>query len=299
VQANGLPFLGSGQHFFVGATTAANRDMVLELFGYHADPDGDLRFFDTIEEAIGACTANAGDMIYVLPGYTQTISAASGIDIDVAGVSLIGLGLGGDRPVITFDTATTADLDIGASGIYIKNFEFVNDIDALAEPIDIEANVEDVTFDECLFLDDTASKQTVRWFQTADTNSGIKFLNCKHYGSDTAGATAWGTFIGGLEHVVDGLVSHGDMSAANIEIKTTLTAELIVKNCLLENANAVDVNIEGNSLSNTGWLANNYCRIATDGQTTWINNIGNASLFENYGVNNNGETGVLIGTASS
>jgi hypothetical protein len=58
------------------------------------------------------------------------------------------------------------------------------------------------------------------------------------------------------------------------------------------------VNIEGYSAA-TGHVRYNSCMIATNGQVTWINTVGTLALFENYGVNLGGETGMIIGTASS
>lgn len=292
-----LPFLGSGKHFIVGDSSTANIDVIKQLFGY--DPDGTLRYFDDVDSAIGECTANAGDRILAMPGHTETITAASGIDMDVAGVSLIGLGLGSDRPTITFTTVDSADMDFGADNLLIKNIVFVCGVDGLDEPLDIEASVDNVTFEDCEFRDDTASMQTDRWIQTAATNTNLKLINCEHVGSDTAGAVAFITITGGSGHVIKNLVSNGNFSAGNIQLLTTLTNDILIDGCILENANAVDVNIEGNSLSSTGWIRNTMCRLATDGQTTWINNVGLITIYESFGADNSGEAGQRIGTANS
>jgi hypothetical protein len=74
--------------------------------------------------------------------------------------------------------------------------------------------------------------------------------------------------------------------------------DCLIEDCALENANGVDVNIEGFSAA-TGQVRYNSCMIATNGQVTWINTPGTLALFENYGVNLGGETGMIIGTASS
>lgn len=289
-------FATGGKVFMVAATAQAGRQILQDLF--EVDPDGVNRYASTLDAAIGYCSASRGDVILVAPGHTETLSAADGVDVDIAGVSIIGLGVGDTRPRFTFDD-TAAEFVCGADNLYVKDLIFINDVDALIEPIEIEASVDNVTFETCEFRDDTAAKQTIRWFQTADTNTNIQFINCRNIGSDTAGATAWGTFIGGSKHKVIGLTSNGDFSAANIEIKTTLTADILVKDCVLENANAVDVNIEGNSLSNTGWVVNCMCRLATNGQTTWVNNVGGITIYNSFGADNSGEAGQRIGTASS
>lgn len=249
----------------------------------------------TIDQAINKCSANVGDCIVVMPQHTETITAAAGIDFDVAGITCVGIGNGTDRPQITFSTATTADIDIAAANVMIRNIHFINDIDSLAAPFDVDAA--HFTIEDCLFDDATASKQTVRWI-LGDANADYMTVrNCTNHGSDTAGATACVTLNGADHVVIQHLVSHGDFSAANIQTVTAACTDLLIEDCVLENANGVDVNIEGIA-SQTGWIRNCSLRVATDGQVTWINTPGNMSLFENYGVNNDGETGKLVGTAS-
>ena len=56
------------------------------------------RPFGTIDYAVGRCTANRGDVIYVMPGHSETIGAAAAVDFDVAGITVIGLGRGALQP---------------------------------------------------------------------------------------------------------------------------------------------------------------------------------------------------------
>lgn len=291
VNRNAMSILGAGELFttgnvfYVDSNNGSNDNM-------GTDPSAPKA---TIDGAINACTANNGDVIVVMPNHAETITAAAGIDFDIAGIKVVGLGEGTNRPTITFSTATTADIDFDAADIYIENIVFVNDIDALAAPLDV--NKAGVSFVNCEFNDATAAKQTVRWILTDANADYLKVYNCVNKGSDTAGATAWITLVGTDHTEIVGNTSHGDFSAANIEVITTAITDALIANNYLENANAVDVNIEGYAAA-TGWIANNFCRNATDAQTTWINTPGAMSLFENYGVNNDGETGILIGTPS-
>jgi hypothetical protein len=90
----------------------------------------------TIDYAIGLCTANKGDRILVFPGHAE--SCATDIDLDVAGVSIIGHGNGENRPVVTFITSTAAKLDIDAANCRVSNIVFKNDIDSQVIVIDID-----------------------------------------------------------------------------------------------------------------------------------------------------------------
>ena len=57
--------------------------------------------FATLDFAIGQCSANNGDLIYVMPGHAETLTAAGQLDFDIAGVRAQGLGWGTTRPTFT------------------------------------------------------------------------------------------------------------------------------------------------------------------------------------------------------
>lgn len=76
----------------------------------------------TIDEAINLCTANNGDVIYVMPGHTEAVTVSS-IACDVAGVTIIGLGSGAMKPVLTFG-ATDSRINVSAANCTWQNFRF-------------------------------------------------------------------------------------------------------------------------------------------------------------------------------
>jgi len=78
------------------------------------------RPFRTLDFAIGQCTAGRGDIIVIMPGYTQTITLATEILLDVAGVAIVGLGIGSLRPTITFGAAA-ASIPITAANVTVHN----------------------------------------------------------------------------------------------------------------------------------------------------------------------------------
>lgn len=248
----------------------------------------------TIDAAINKCTASKGDIIYVMPGHAETISSAAGIAADVAGISIIGLGRGTDRPQVTL-SATDSTVTVTAANVSIQNIHFINDIDALVVGIPVTAA--HCRIQGCLFDDATASKQTIHWITLSAAADYFECIGCENHGSDTAGATAFITGAAADHVTIRSLVSHGDFAAANIDMSAAWT-DCLIEDCALENANGVDVNIEGFSAA-TGQVRYNSCMIATNGQVTWINTPGTLALFENYGVNLGGETGMIIGTASS
>ncbi len=77
-----------GDIFFVHSGTGTDGA------GYGQNPDSPVA---TIDYAIGLCTDSKGDVIYVMPGHNEGLGNAQ-IAVDVAGISIIGLGRGSAAP---------------------------------------------------------------------------------------------------------------------------------------------------------------------------------------------------------
>lgn len=118
--------------------------------GSDNNPGTFLRPFLTLDYAVGRCTANNGDIIYVKEGYTQTMTAADDVDIDVAGVSVIGLGRGAKRPTFTY-TVAAGEFVIGAANVRIENLKFVPGVTAVTHAVDVEATFKGWEIINCEF----------------------------------------------------------------------------------------------------------------------------------------------------
>lgn len=103
----------------------------------------------TIDAAINLASANNGDIIIVMEGHAESITGAAGIALDVAGVTIVGLGRGRNRPVITFTTAVGASFDISAASCHVENLALVCNIDDQTAMINVTAA--DVTIRNCEF----------------------------------------------------------------------------------------------------------------------------------------------------
>ena len=104
-----------GDIYFVGSAVTGASDAA----GFGKNPDAP---FATLDYAIGQCTENQGDVIYVLPGHAETTTA---IALDVAGVRIIGLGWGRIRPTLTADTTAGSLLTVSAANCEISNVRFL------------------------------------------------------------------------------------------------------------------------------------------------------------------------------
>lgn len=115
----GLPVIVDAKHFsgnvfFVDANTAQGGT----TSGYGTHPDSAIT---DIESAYDLCTANQGDVVFVLPGHAETVSDE--ITMDAEGVSVIGLGVGTDRPTLTQDVAGDCIAMDAASNV-VQNLYF-------------------------------------------------------------------------------------------------------------------------------------------------------------------------------
>lgn len=281
--------LTTGNRIFVDAG-AAN---VGSTASYGTSPEAPLASL-ALAFSLDILTANNGDIVYLMPGHVENVIAAATIACDIAGVRVIGLGEGSSKPTITFTTIDSATMTMGAASVSIENVRFVCDIDAMVVGIPVTAAY--CSMINCEFID-LGADNSLYWISLSAAADDFKLINCTHKGTATAGNTAFITLAAVSNVEIINLKSNGDFSAANIEI-TAAAVDVLIHGCHLENANAIDVNIEGFAAT-TGWISECKCRIATDGEVTWINTGGAMSLFENYGVNADGETGMIIGTVST
>ena len=74
----------TGTIWWVGSTVATCSDAA----GFGQNPDAP---FATLAYAVGTACA-AGDTIFLLPGHAEALIAATTLDMDLAGVTVIGLG---------------------------------------------------------------------------------------------------------------------------------------------------------------------------------------------------------------
>lgn len=94
--------------------------------------------FSTVDAAISnGCVANRGDVLLVAAGHSETFSAAAACALDVAGVQVIGLGTGNNKPKFTFSTSTAASMTLSANSIKLINVLGIAGIDGLLNPFNI------------------------------------------------------------------------------------------------------------------------------------------------------------------
>lgn len=110
--------------------------------------------FATLDYAIGQCVAGRGDTIFVLPGHAETVAGT--IAADVAGVRIRGLGVGQNRPTLTFDT-TTDVLAVSVANVEIAGLIFVCNVASLVAFITLAAGADGAWIHQNLFREGSAT----------------------------------------------------------------------------------------------------------------------------------------------
>lgn len=225
-----------GSIFFVHSGTGT------DAAGYGRNPDAPVA---TIDYAIGLCAASKGDVIFVLPGHAETVSGAAGINCDVAGVKIIGLGWGAQRPTITM-SAVASTIAIAAAGITLRNLLILS---TAACTIVIDVNSTDADIDGCEFRR-TSGTVPVVWI---DVNGGAanacdrtRIRNCVLDTGTNVGATGFvelGEVANGVE--IRGCKVFGDFGDACIHNPTgKILTNLVIADCELTNLQTGDHSIE-------------------------------------------------------
>ena len=179
VTIRGVPITQAhpGQVYWVG--NASTNVLPGHTAGADGNPGTFSSPFATIDYAIGRCLASRGDIIFVKPGHAETLSAASALALDVAGVAIVGLGAGASRPTITMDTVNTTPFVVSAANCSIVNILFVANFLTISAAITV-TTAKDLTVQACEFRDTSAAlnfANMVKSTGAANTADGLYFAD--------------------------------------------------------------------------------------------------------------------------
>lgn len=192
INLRGVPLVQThpGQVFWLGNSTVTG----VNCRGGSNGNDGTFNGpFATLDYAVSRCLAGRGDVIFVKPGHAETISTAAIAALDVAGIAVIGLGLGSLRPTFTF-TAATANIPITAADMSLQNLLFVANFADVASFFTATgtATPTDLLIENCEFKDTSSilnALTIVTGNATANCLDGLKFVGNRISSLGTTAAT--------------------------------------------------------------------------------------------------------------
>lgn len=145
VTSQGVPVIPSiplttGTYYFVHSVTGADNNS-------GKDKQHPLA---TLQAAINKCTANKNDVILLMPGHAETVTATS-INLSVAGVQVVGLGRGLLRPTFTHN-ATASTITVSAATCSVTNCHFLATIANVVTAF-LLSTAKDFAVSQCTFVD--------------------------------------------------------------------------------------------------------------------------------------------------
>ena len=289
VTIKGIPLTvtNPGKVFWVGGTALAPGGV-----GASDGNDGSYRRpFSTIDYAVGKCTANRGDIIMVMPGHSEDIGAASALDLDVAGVAVIGLGTGTDRPDLNF-SATAGTVELAADNVTLYNLTLTADVSAVVVGVNVDGD--GVTIDNCEF-NFNATGDDFKTMIDADTVSGFTLSNSRLIAEDNvAGAVTGLRFDTVTQGVVKGNFFIGEWSTAAIKGEGAADVQALFADNYIYNADTTGGEGIDLDAASTGMIVNNRLGslFPTAPETTF--DPGSCLCLENYIVNAINESGILV-----
>lgn len=268
VQANAYLGIGYGV-----PSTTGNTWYVSSVTGNNSnDGKSPARPKGSIAGAISAATASRNDVIVLMPGHTSTISSATGLALNKAGITIVGIGNGNNRPVLTLDTATTATIAVSAANITIQNVVFVANFADVASCFTL-TTAKDFTVKNCEFRDTSSVLNFVSIITTGSTNNaadGLSFVGNTVNGLGTTAATTPIKIAGNCDRVTINdnfivLAILNNTSAVLAHTSKVVTSLLMARNRVFRpNTDTATggILITTSSTTNTGIVCDNYVQHA-------------------------------------
>lgn len=137
---------------------------------FPVDKDGTARVHTTIQAAVNAASAGRGDVVLVLPGYDHTLGRAD--SWATAGVSVIGLGNGNNRPIVRY-AAATDEVGIAANNVRVSGLRFLADT-SITRGLDLDSGFSGAQVDHCVFDFDSNGSDFKTMIRVAQSRSVIE-----------------------------------------------------------------------------------------------------------------------------
>ena len=240
----------TGNIFFVNSGNTAKGANSL---GHGRDPSEP---FLTIDYANDRCTASNGDIIYVMPGHTETVATDGGLTLDTAGVTVLGLGEGDARPLVSITTLAAAAMIISGAGVVFNNMRISIAIDAATDPIQISGAGCDFGFCEII---EASACEALDLISIPSTGTRCVLHDLKIQGRDTTGGDALcAIHLDGCDDVeIYNIWAYGgDWSEAVIFNEGDEVLNINIHDCKLWTTSETDVCIQGDSAA-TGFIGPN------------------------------------------
>ncbi|MBW2632374.1 MAG: hypothetical protein JRC90_11595 [Deltaproteobacteria bacterium] len=250
----------------------------------------------TLDAAIGKCTANQGDVIYLMPNHAEAKDATGSIaTADIAGITIVGLGSGDQIPTFSLGHAG-ATLTVSAADVKISNIQVLSTVADVAVGITITATGDRSIIEQCEFRDSAAAKELLVGVSVAAAAHGVKILKNDFRTTLAAGSNNAILAAAVTDLDVRGNIAYGKFATGVMLTSGVLTRAVITDNSFVNAEAAIGIALNGTS--STGILAKNFlggttsiAAALTGENTMWC--------FENYITGAAAASGLLDPAADS
>jgi hypothetical protein len=278
-----------GKVFWVNSTTVLPPN---GASGQAGGPGDYLRPFSSIENAMASSlvTANRGDIIMVMPGHSEDIASATSLVLDKAGVAVIGLGSGDDRPDLNF-SATAGSLEIDADNCTLYNLTLTADVSAVVVGVNVDGNY--TTIDNCEFNFNATGDDFIQMIDV-DAVTGTTINGCRMIAEAAAGCDQAIRLDTAPETTITNNYIFGDFTDGAIISEGAASLNVLIQGNSIYNSDTTAGSVIDLDVADTGLLINNSCGtlFATAPETAL--DPGSLLAIENYVCNAVNESGALV-----
>lgn len=248
--------------------------------------------YTTLDAAVNACTANNGDVILILPGHAENLTAADTVDVDVAGVTIIGLGDGNRIPTFS-TTAAAGSITVDAANVTIKNIRllaaFATGTTAM---LTLSASADGCTLEGLQFRDTSATSEALIHISVATTVTDLTIRGCS-FVTAAGSLTNSILFAGSTTNcVIEENYFFVDSADSVIDHLTAAPVNILIKGNVIINQDTdaagyvIDVHASGTgcAVNNRGAYNKNDAEMTKGAAMWWL---------ENYFSNTIAESGTL------
>ncbi len=254
----------------------------------------------TIGAAVNKCTDDKGDIVYVHPAHTETLSGVSALTIDVDSVSVIGVNIGNQKPTVTIggtDAATTVEID--GDKILLKGIRFVGgDTDGTTNCLDIQTGSDYVTIEDCDFTETVNTMELLGCITIEDKCDWTTIRGCL-FQNLLSGDNTHAIITEADEHdflTVEDCTFFGDWSAAALDLDANAIVQPLIRNCTIINLDGTGAAITLNSGTKCVMVG---LRVASAGAAAYpIADISASYQVDGHGCEVAKETVALLGSAN-
>lgn len=236
----------TGKTFYVALTSwSFYKDFVA------SKPKGTV--FSSIATALAACVASRGDIVFVLPNYTETVTST--ITMSKIGVSLIGLGGRTQRPTITPNLSADC-INITAAGCTVENIAFAAPLtDSQASDINVAAAF--ATIRDCYHLGSVATENKTDIITVASGGDDLLVEGCRAFNT-VVDCVSWLSLEAAVARpIIRNNIVQGTFSTAALMDEATATLATIENN-LFKNTKSATAVVTFTTGNTTGAMRFNH-----------------------------------------